>query len=218
MRFVLLLMLGAATALAAPIEEEPPFLAAGEPASFDILGGGSDPGAWAVGLSGGYPWSSLRAQVGTRHITPVLVLNTALGRRWEPMVGFGKRLLDRPGGRLSAELLVGAAIQTGTLSKRGPRVEGKLRLMGFGGRVAPWLGIGAGHTFHLATTRRTDAAGSSAAVAVEYEWAPVIEGGLAIAITKHIGLDLGLDWHIVGAPNAIALPGVHLGIQFGGGR
>lgn len=218
MRVLLLLLLAAPALAAPPPEVAPPFLAKGEPATFDVLGGGSERGAWAMGVTGGWPWSGIRGQVGAGDVTMLVSLNTALGRRWEPMVGIGKRLLDRPRGRLSAELLAGATLQVGTLSDFGPRLEGRLRLMGFLGRVAPYFALGAGHTVFLRPTEQVGLESTSRDVKAEYEWAPTIQGGVAIAITKHVGLDLGLDWIWAGAPFSIALPGIHLGVQFGGGR
>ena len=209
-----LLLAGAATAAPpapAPLD--------GEPASFDLLGGGSQPGAWAVGIAGGWGWSSLRAQVGVgKGVTPVVVLDTALFRRWEPMVGISGRIVDRPEGRLSGELVVGWTVQTGILAANGPRITGRVRLMGLLDRVAPWLAVATGHTLYFERTDLDTAAGADSSTAVRHEWAPIIEGGVAIAITKSIGLDVGLDYRFVGAPEKLALPGFHVGVQLGGGR
>lgn len=206
-------------ATAAPAAPPAPAPLEGEPATFDILGGGSQKGAWAVGVTGGWGWSSLRAQLGVGEgVTPLVVLDTALFRRWEPMAGISGRFVDRPDGRLSGELIVGWTVTTGVLAASGPRITGRLRLMGLLGRVAPWLAVATGHTVYFERTELDTAGGVEATTTARHEWAPIIEGGVAIAITKHIGLDVGLDYRFVGAPDTLALPGFHVGVQFGGGR
>jgi hypothetical protein len=217
---VLLAVLLPALAAAAPVpEERPPFTQKGDPATFDVVGGGSPEGAWAIGASGGYPWSSLRGQLGMRGgLTPLVSLETALFRRWEPTLGVSGRILDRPRGRLSAEVQIGWTIVTGEVPKNGPRALARLRLMGILGRVAPWLSVATGHTVYVDETIRVTATGEESELSARHEWAPVIEAGVAVAITKHVGLELGFDWHFVGAPDRFALPGLHLGVQVGAGK
>ncbi len=216
---ILLLLLLPTLALAAPREERPAFTKNGDPATFDIVGGGSREGAWAVGVSGGYPWSSFRAQLGMRGgLTPLVHLDTALFKRWEPSVGFSGRILDRPRGRLSAELLLGWTIETGEFPKNGPRAAARIRLMGIMGRVAPWFAAATVHTVYVDETIRIDATGQETELTARHEWAPVIEGGVAIAITKHVGIELGVDWHFVGAPERFAIPGLHFGVSVGAGK
>jgi len=199
---------------------EPPALANGEFASFDVLGGGSDKGAWAVGLQGGWPWFGARFQVGLAHNwTPIVDLDTALGRRWQPSVGIGKRILDHPRGRLSAELLLGWQIQTGDLAQRGPSGVFRLRLLGLVGRVNPWLMVGGRHTLLFDRTRTITADDTTTKWSARYRWSPHFAGGVVIGITKHVGIDIGIDWHFVDVQaTAVSLPGIHLGVQFGGGR
>ena len=216
-RLFALLLLVPGLALAAPLEPTP-FSQAGEPASFDVLGGGSAPGAWAVGVAGGYPWSSLRAQVGIRGgLTPVLALETALFRRWEPGVGLSGRIVDRPRGRVSGELVLGWTIEAGEVRQNGPRVLGRVRVLGILGRVAPWFSLATGHTVYVDETVRVSADGEASELSPRHEWAPVIEAGVVVGITKHVGVEVGFDWHFVGAPDRFALPGLRLGLQFGGG-
>ena len=219
---LVLALVAVAGLLVAPVAlaVEPPPPLEGEAASFDLLGGGSQAGAWAVGFSGGWPWSSLRAQAGVgKGLTPLIVLDTAVFRRWEPMAGLSGRFVDRPEGRLSGELLLGWTVQTGVLASHGPRIVGRVRLMGFPeGRAAPWLGLATGHAFYVDETVRDGADGEQAARSVRHEWAPIIEGGVAIAITEHVGLNVGADYRFVGAPDTLSLPGFHVGVQFGGGR
>ena len=199
---------------------EPPALAKGELASLDVLGGGSDPGAWAVGVRAGWPWMAIRAQVGLRGgVTPLLELDTALFRRWQPSLGISGRLLDHPRGRLSVEVLLGWQIQTGDLAQRGPSGAVRLRLLGIVGRANPWLAVGGRHTLLFDRTTTITADATTVDWSVRHRWSPSIAGGVVIGITKHIGLDLGLDWHFVDVGStAVSLPGIHLGVQFGGGR
>ena len=218
-RLLATLLLALVLAGPAAAAEPPPFVQQGEPASFDLLGGGSRAGAGAGGVSGGWPWASLRAQVGGgAGVTPLVVLDAAIFRRWEPMAGVSGRIVDGARGRLSGELLVGWTVQTGVLARHGPRVTGRVRLMAIPGRLAPWLAVATGHTLYVHRTDRDADDGVVASRTVSHEWAPVIEAGLAIGITKHVGLDVGVDLRFVGAPHTIALPGFHLGVQFGGGR
>ncbi len=199
---------------------EPPALAAGELASLDVLGGGSDPGAWAIGLRGGWPWFGLRFQAGMKGgWTPLADLDSALGRRWDLSLGVGKRILDHPRGRLSAEVLLGWQFQTGQLEQRGPSGAIRLRLAGIVGRVNPWLAFGGRHTLLLDRTRVITADGTNVTWSARYRWSPHLAFGVVVGITKHVGFDVGIDWHFVDVGTvAVSLPGVHLGLQFGGGR
>ncbi len=203
---------------AMPRVHRPEFTKNGDPATFDILGGGSPEGAWAIELRGGYPWSSFRGQLGMRGgLTPLVDLQTALFKRWEPSLGFSGRIVDRPRGRLSGELLIGWTIETGEVPKNGPHAVARVRVMGILGRVAPWFAVATGHTVYVDETIRISENATETTLSARHEWAPVVEAGIAIAITKHVGIDLGFDWHFVGAPDRFALPGLHLGVQVGAG-
>ena len=199
---------------------EPPALAKGELASLDVLGGGSDPGAFAVGVRGGWPWWGFRFQVGVKGgWTPLVDLDSALGRRWEPGVGVGKRIFDHPRGRLSAEILLGWQFQTGELAQRGPSGAMRLRLLGIVGRVNPWFLVGGRHTLLVDRTRTITAEGTSTRLSARHRWSPHLAFGVVVGITKHVGFDIGVDWHFVDVGTvAVSLPGIHLGVQFGGGR
>ncbi len=218
-RWIALLLLVPSLALAGPKEVEPtPFSQGGDPAAFDIPGGGSPAGAWAVGVSGGYPWSSVRAQVGLPGgLTPVLGLETALFRRWEPSVGVSGRILDRPRGRISGELLIGWTVEAGEVAQNGPRALARVRVLGILGRVAPWFSVATGHTVYVDETVRISAEGETSELSPRHEWTPVIEAGVVVGITKNLGIELGFDWHFVGAPERFALPGLRLGVHFGAG-
>lgn len=211
--FFAALVLVATPAVAAP--EPPPDF--GEAASFDIVGGGTVRGGIAASVTGGYPWSSFRLQVGApAGVTPIVSVDTALFRRWEPTAGVGGRFLDTPRGRFSGEVLLGWTIDAGEFPAHGPRILGRLRVMGKAGRVAPWFAMATGHTLFFEDLVTQTAAGDTTERSVRHQWAPVIEGGVAIAIARQVGIELGFDWHLVGAPDAFALPGVHIGVQFGG--
>lgn len=216
-RWLVVLLVLAATPAAA---QEPPALANGELASLDILGGGSDPGAWAVGVRAGWPWFAVRGQVGLPGgVTPLIEVDSAVFRRWQPSLGISGRLLDHDRGRLSVEVLLGWQIQTGDLAQRGPSGAVRLRLLGIVGRANPWLAVGGRHTLLFDRTTTISAAETTVAWDVRHRWSPSIAGGVVIGITKHVGIDIGIDWHFidVGAV-AISLPGIHLGVQVGGGR
>ena len=222
MRSLLLVVLGltllAGAALAAPPVPDD-ILPGGDPVTFDVVGGGSPPAAWAVGLTGGYPWSSLRLQVGLPGgVTPVVSVETAVFRRWEPTAGVSGRFLDGPKGRLSGEILLGWTIEAGEVRRNGPRILGRLRAMAITGRAGPYVALATGHTLYFddVVTRTRD--GDTTERTVSHQWAPVIEAGVAVAILKNVGIEVGFDWHLVGLPDALALPGVHLGVQFGAGR
>jgi len=222
--FAAFALIGAGPAWAAPTHPrdlpEPPALAAGELASLDVLGGGSDPGAWAIGVRGGWPWVGMRMQAGMKGgWTPLVDIDTASFRRWDLSLGAGKRIVDHPRGRLSAELVLGWQFQTGQLAQRGPSGAFRLRLLGIVGRVNPWLAIGGRHTLLLDRARTIAADGTTTKWTARYRWSPHLQGGVVVGITKHFGIDIGIDWHFVDVGvTAISLPGIHLGVQFGGGR
>ena len=200
---------------ASAVPELPPDF--GEAASFDIVGGGSTRGGIAAAVTGGYPWSSVRVQVGLPGgVTPIIAVDTALFRRWEPTAGVGGRFVDTPRGRFSGEVLLGWTIDAGEVPANGPRVVGRLRVMGKAGRVAPWGAIATAHTLFFDDVVTQTAGGDFTERSVRHQWAPVIEVGVAVAIGRNIGFELGFDWHLVGAPDAFALPGLHIGVQFGG--
>jgi len=206
-----------------PLEETAPSVnveASGEYASHDMLGGGSKPGAWAVGFQGGWPWLGARAQVGLPGgLTPVIEVETALFRRVQPSIGVSGRLFGGAKGRLSGEALIGWQTQTGVLEHRGPSATARLRVIGIAGRVAPWFALGTRHTFLFDRKRIVRRSGETVIWSSRHRWSPHLAGGVAIGITKNVGIDVGLDWHVVDVGTVeVSLPGFHLGVQFGGGR
>ncbi len=188
-----------------------------ESAPFDLAGGGARPGRWGVELSGGWPWSRLRAQVGLAHgLTPLLEFETALGRRFRPAIGLGLRWVDRPHVRLTGEVLLGwLFVPVPELKKRGPQGELRIRLAFPVRRVAPYLTLGTRHT--LLTDRLTieRATGPEVSRSYRHNWTGWATVGLVVAITEHVGIDLGIDYPWVDAPT-LPIPGFHGGLMFGG--
>ncbi|MCB9755202.1 MAG: hypothetical protein H6713_35130 [Myxococcales bacterium] len=190
-----------------------------ESAPVDVVGGGSRAGTWAGAVQIGYPWQTLRLQVGAwRTLTPLVELEAALFRRFRPAVGLGLRWVDRPRVRLTGDVLLGWFVQLGELARRGPNAELRLRLAFPSGRVAPYLMLATRHTLLFDRTRVISPGGTTTSWSARHDWTPWATLGLAIVITDAFGIELGIDWPWVGAPDGVAIPGVHLGALFGGGR
>lgn len=190
-----------------------------ESAPFDLVGGGSRRGDWAVELSAGFPWQRVRAQLGVgRGLTPLVELDSVLGRRFRPAAGLGLRWIDRPHARLTGEVLLGWDWQlTPELSKRGPNGELRLRLAFPFRRVAPYLVLATRHTLLMDRTTVTTAAGDEVSWSARHAWILWGQLGLAVAINEHVGLDLGVDLPWV-EPPAFSIPGFHVGVILGGWR
>lgn len=188
-------------------------------APFDLVGGGArERGAWAAAVQLGYPWFGLRAQLGVRpRLTVLAEVETALARRWRPALGLGLRWVDRPHLRLSGEVLLGWLIQGEPLDRRGPNAEARLRLAVPVGRVAPYLTLGTQHTVLADRTRVIRESGTTTDWSARHEWTLKASLGLAVALTRRVGLEFGVDLAWVDAPRSISLPGLHLGVLFGGG-
>lgn len=221
---------GAAAPAAAP-SEAPPAPSAAEARSqrrarfrdaavFDIVGGGSRRGAWAAHVHGGFPWLGVRGQagVGPRGLAVGADLESALLHRFRPALLLALRWVDRPRVRLTGEALLGWLIQTGETRRRGPNLELRLRLAVIVGRAAPYLSASTSHTLLPDRTTVSTAAGETRHVSYRHEWIPRATLGVAVAIHRHVGLDLGVDLAWYDAPSKTpSLPGFHLGIAFGGG-
>jgi hypothetical protein len=188
-----------------------------ESAVFDVVGGGSRKGDWALELSAGFPWQRLRVQVGAgRGLTPLVELDTVLGRRFRPAAGLGLRWVDRPHVRLSGELLLGWDWQlTPDLPRRGANGELRMRLAFPIRRVAPYLVLGSRHTLLMDRTTIETAGGPEVTWAARHAWIAWGSLGLAVAITEHVGLDFGVDFPWVEPPTP-SIPGFHLGLILGG--
>ncbi|MCP4873614.1 MAG: hypothetical protein GY898_33425 [Proteobacteria bacterium] len=198
-----------------------PGLAADAPdaASFDALGGGHDRGDVTLALQGGWPRLSLRGQVGAgARLAPVLEIEATPSWRIEPSLGVGISLLRRPEGRLSTEVLLGWHAQHGALAQRGPSAVARVRVMGTARRIGFWLAIGTRHTllFDRTTVRRSS--GEEVSWSARHRWSPHLAGGFVWAVHRNVGVEVGLDWTFVDVEVvAISLPGIHVGLQFGGG-
>jgi len=190
-----------------------------ESAPFDLVSSGARRrGAWAAAVQLGYPWFGLRAQLGLLPRLAILAdLETALAQRWRPAIGIGLRWVDRPHFRLGGELLLGWLFQGEPLDRRGPNAEARIRLAVPVGRVAPYLTLGTQHTILPDRTRIIRESGTTTDWSARHEWTLKASLGLVVAITQRVGLDLGIDLAWVGAPNSVGIPGLHLGVLFGGG-
>jgi len=191
-----------------------------EAAVFDIVGGGSRPRTWAGRVYGGYPWLGARGQVGVgpSGLAVGVDFEAARLRRFRPALLLSLRWVDRPRVRLSGDVLLGWLVQTGELHKRGPNVELQVRLALPTGRAAPYVMLGTSHTLLTDRTTVITAAGDTRDLTFRHEWMPRATIGVAIAITRQIGIELGIDLAWYDAPGRTpSIPGIHLGLAFGGG-
>lgn len=188
-------------------------------APFDLVGGGSPRGDWALEISAGWPWQRLRAQLGVGHgLTPIIEVDSILARRFRPALGLGLRWLDRPHARITGEVLLGWDWQlTPELRKRGPNGELRLRLAFPVRRVAPYLVLATRHTLLMDRTTVETAAGEEVSWDARHAWILWGQLGLAVAITEQVGLDIGVDLPWVEPPTP-SIPGFHLGLILGGWR
>lgn len=181
-----------------------------------VLTGGSAPGAWDVGAAVGFPWTRMRAQWGrSGGWTPLVEVDTALFSRWRPAVGVSLPWADGAW-RVSGEVTAGWLEQTGTLSQRGPSASLGLRTGRALGRVLPYLHLGTEHTLLVDRLVVDTAEGDRTQDTVRHAWTLTGAVGVGIAISSRWGLDLGLDLPWVEPPRP-SLPGLHLGVQLGGG-
>jgi hypothetical protein len=191
-----------------------------EAAVFDMVGGGSHKGAWAGQVYGGYPWLGARGQygVGPRGLAVGVDVEMARFRRFRPAAVLAMRWVDRKRFRLSGELLLGYLVQIGELGRKGANAELRIRMAFPTGRVAPYVMLGTSHTLLADRTTTITAAGETRELSFRHEWMPRATLGLAVAITRAIGLDFGVDLAWYDAPSKTpSIPGFHLGLSFGGG-
>lgn len=182
-----------------------------------VLTGGSPNGRWDAGLSVGYPWTRLRVQRGVRGgLTPFIETDTALFTRWRPAVGVSLPWVDRDW-RLSGEVTAGWLAQTGTLSEQGPSGSLGLRFGRTFGRVLPYLHAGSEHTLLVDRVIIDTAQGELVEDTARHAWTLTGALGVGVNIGRGWGLDVGLDLPWVDVPR-VSIPGVHLGVQYGGGR
>jgi len=191
-----------------------------EAAVFDMVGGGSHKGAWAGQVYGGYPWLGARGQVGVgpRGLAVGVDVEMARFRRFRPAAVLALRWVDRKRFRLTGELLLGYLVQIGELGRKGANAELRVRMAFPTGRVAPYVMLGTSHTLLADRTTTITAAGETRELSFRHEWMPRATVGLAVAITREIGLELGVDLAWYDAPSKTpSIPGFHLGLAFGGG-
>jgi hypothetical protein len=191
-----------------------------ESAPYDVVGGGARRGNWAAIAYGGTPWVGLRALVGVgpRALTVGVDVETARFRRLRAGVLIALRWVDRPRVRLTGETVVGYMTQGGELARRGANAEFRVRLAFPSGRVAPYLMVATAHTLLMDRTIVETAAGETRDLSFRHEWTPRATIGLAVAITRSIGLEAGVDLFWYDAPSRTpSLPGIHVGLAFGGG-
>lgn len=202
-----------------PAPTPTPTTALAERVVVDQLGGGANRGAWGVSLQGGFPFFTLRGQLGlARGASTLAELETALGRRFNASLGLSLAWLRRPRIRLTGEVLLGWMLQESELPRRGPSGELRLRLVIPTRWVVPYLVLGTRHAFLPNRTQIERESTTDTLWTVRHEWTPTGSLGLGIHIHRHVGLDLGVDYGWVDAPVSVALPGFHLGVHVGGGR
>lgn len=191
-----------------------------EAAAYDAVGGGSRGGNWGALAYGGTPWVGLRAQVGVgpRALTVGVDVETARFRRLRLGGFIALRWVDRARVRLTGETLVGWMGQGGELARRGANAELRVRLAFPSGRVAPYVMLGTGHTLLIDRTVISTSSGETRDLSFRHEWTPRATIGVAVAISRSIGLEAGVDLFWYDAPSKTpSIPGVHAGLAFGGG-
>ncbi len=189
------------------------------PSAFEAASGVSASGHWLFVGSAGFPWSTLRLQLGTHSgFSPLIELQSARLRRWRPAIGFATHWLHRPRLRISGEWLFGWLIQTGDLPRRGPNAELRVRIAAPFRRLAPYLMVGSQSTLLANRTTISRADGAQTSWSFDGEWTGFATLGLVLAIKKRVGLDLGIDMTFYDVPNTQTIPGAHLGLIIGGFR
>ena len=185
----------------------------------DALGGAPAKGDYVFSLQGGWAFSALRVQAGvTERLALVSELESVLLLRNRPMIGVGMRWVDRPHLRITGDALVGWLFQNAEEIRRGPNAELRVRIALPFRRAVPYMVLGTRHALLPDLTTIERASGTDWNWSFRHEWTPWATIGFAFAISRSFGLDLGINYGWVDAPNTIALPGFHVGLHFGGGR
>lgn len=188
-----------------------------ESSTVQALGGGSKAKDYAVEISLGFPWLRARGQVGIgKGWYGVADFETALGRRFWPAAGVGYTMGDLPHFRLSGEVMLGWLVQTTPeLRKRGFAPMMRMRVASPWGRWVPYANLGMQPALLMDKTTTITASGEEVTWSGRPNltlWATL---GLGVAITEHIGLDVGIDAPWVDVPQ-LTIPGFHVGIFLGG--
>ncbi len=187
-------------------------------ATLDAVTVAGAPGRWTATASGGFPWITLRGQYAPAgRLAVVAEVQTALLRRWTPSAGLALRVVDASHFRMGVELLAGWLVQTGATARRGPTVDLRVRLAFPVGRVVPFVTLASRHTALFDRTETQRASGTSTGWSARHEWTPWPGLGVAVAITRRVGVELGVEWPFVDAPDTVSIPGAHLALHLGGG-
>lgn len=185
----------------------------------DAVGGAPARGDYVLSVQGGWAFSALRAQVGlTKRLALVSEVESVLFLRNRPMLGVGMRWVDLPRLRITGDALVGWLFQNSEEIRRGPNAELRVRIAIPFRRFVPYAVVGTRHALLPDLTTIERASGTDSSWSFRHEWTPWATLGLGFGISRSFGIDLGIDYGWVDAPNTIALPGIHAGLHFGGGR
>lgn len=183
------------------------------------LAGAPRRNAYAFSIQGGWPFSSVRAQIGlTDRLAFVSEVESVLLLRNRPMAGIGLRWYESSRIRITGEALVGWLFQRSEEIRRGPNGELRIRIAVPLGRWVPYAVLGTRHALLPDLTTIQRASGTDTNWSFRHEWTPWATLGLGFGITRSFGLDIGINAGWVGAPDTIALPGFHVGLHFGGDR
>lgn len=200
------------------IAAEPPQPAVNQ-AIVDAVGGAPARHDYVLSAQGGWAFSTLRAQVGlTKRLAFLGEVESVLLLRNRPMMGVGMRWVDRPRIRITGDALVGWLFQNSEQIRRGPNAELRLRVAVPFRRFVPYAVLGTRHALLPDLTTIERAGGTESNWSFRHEWTPWATIGLGFGISRSIGIDVGINYGWVDAPNSIALPGIHAGLHFGGGR
>jgi len=185
--------------------------------AFDMHGGGSKPGSWAGGMQAGFPWQAVHLQYGLEDgWTPFVEVSSALLQRNEPSIGLALRWVDRPRVRVTGEVLLGWQVQTGVLAHSGPSMALRVRAAAWvGRRIMPYTAWTTRHTLLIDRTALETASGTETSLTAGPRWDALGVVGVAFVLSPRVGLELGVEYPRTDG-STVTLPGVHLGLQFGG--
>jgi hypothetical protein len=180
------------------------------------VGGGVDRGGWLVSAYGGWPWFGARGQWGAADRLALQVgVDSALATRWRPYAGVSVALVRAEHFRLSGEASFGWLLQTGVFARRGPSAEVRLRLAVPLGRVAPYVSLATQYTALFDRTTVETAGGDRSSLSLRQELTFMGTAGIAVAVSRHFGFEVGVGLPWVDAPNSLSLPLVFVGLHGG---
>lgn len=185
----------------------------------NAVGGAPAKGDYVLSLQGGWPFTTARAQIGlNKRLALLAEVESVFFLRNRPMLGVGMRWVDKPNFRITGDALFGWLFQNAEEIRRGPNAELRIRMAIPLKRFVPYMMLGTRHAFLPDLTTVERASGTDSFWTVRHEWTPWATLGLGFALTRKWGIDLGIDAGWVDAPTTIAIPGIHAGIHYGGGR